>query len=151
MEIRGGRIRIALFRIQPCQMCFGIVLRFPTKEIGRPVVRPSPVVCRYTEQNGAAKHRNGEDAFDKSEKIVIAQPGGKHPVVLRLRLAGGNPDTSRFNAEFLEIESRQRLAEGLGHTIERVGPDADRLVKIGRHRMVPDGVDRAGVENPAAA
>ena len=117
MEIRGGRIKIALFRIQPCQMYFGIVLRFPTKEIDRPVIRPSPVVCRHTEQNRAAKHRNGEDAFNKPDKIVIAQLGGKHTVVLWLCLTGGNPDTSRFDAEFLKIEPRQRLAEGLGHTI----------------------------------
>ena len=109
-------------------MRFSIIVRFPAKEIGRPVVCPSPVVGRHAEKNGAAKHRNGEDAFDKSDKIVIAQPGGKHAVVLRLRLTGGNSDTSRFNAEFVKIEPRQRLAESLGHNIQCVGPDAYRLV-----------------------
>jgi len=109
-------------------MRFSIIVRFPAKEICRAVVCPSPVVGQHAEPNGAAKHRNGEDAFDKSDKIVEALPGGKHAVVLRLRLTGGNFDTSRFNAEFLEIEPRQRLAESLGHTIQCVGPDADRLV-----------------------
>ena len=109
-------------------MRFSIILRFPAKEICRPVVWPSPVVGRHAEQNGAAKHRNGEDSFDKSDKIVKAQPGGKHAVVLRLQLTGSNSDTSRFNTEFPEIEPRQRFAEGLGHTIQCVGPDIDRLV-----------------------
>ena len=128
MEFRGCGIRIPLFRIQPCQMHFGIVLWFPAKDIGRTVVCPSPIVGRHAEQNGAAKHRNGEDAFDKPDKTLITQSGGKHAVILRLWLTGSNCDTSRFNAEFLKIEPRQRLAERLGHTIKCVGPDADRLI-----------------------
>ncbi len=151
MEIRRSRIGGTLLGIQPCKMRFGIVLRFPAEKISRPVIRPSPVVGRHAEQNGATKHRHGKDALDKPHKIIIAQPCGKHAVVLRLRLAGRNPDTCRFNAEFLEIEARQCLAKGLGNTIKRIRPDADRLIEITRHRMVTDGMNRTGVENPAAA
>lgn len=70
-----------------------------------------------------------EQPAHQRQEIARAQPGGKHAPVLRLREATAYSETSRLQAEFVEVKPGKILAEALADAVQAVRPTGSHVVK----------------------